>query len=129
MTHCQQPHLFALYAFGTWHIVSSVASFFWGLNTLSLVFFPFFEAWKFLSSFFSSLTYGNFSAVFFFLFAVFAMFFLYGVKYLKGLKCSVFNAFYTRIEVDIYSKSSDSYLDTWGIHFCPVCSCIFHHLY
>ena len=66
MTHCQQPHLFALYAFGTWHIVSSVASFFWGLNTLSVVFFPFFDAWKFLSSFFSSLTYGNFSAVFFF---------------------------------------------------------------
>ena len=71
----------------------------------------------FFSSFFSFFDVWYFARRFFVLFVIFVLFFWKDVKCLRCLWCSTFNFLYIRIEVYISNKSSDSFVDIWGIQY------------
>ena len=78
--------------------------------------FHFFDTGKFPRSFFFSLTHDILSAVFFPICCA------CNVLLKRCEMFIVFIMFYIRIEVYSYSKSSDSFVDIWGIHYRPTCT-------
>ena len=110
--------------FDTWHIVSGLI-FLWYIflmhGTLSAV-FPFFAFWgmTLCKQFFLSLTQENFSIAFSLIHEILSAIFL---SYLLSSFEKMWKVFFKRIEVYIYSKSSDSFVNIWRIHYWPTCLC------
>ena len=92
--------------FDAWYFVRCFP-FLWHME-ISQQAFLFFDAWHSLNSFLSCYVWNVLLKRFEMLLVLLMLFFL--------------NIFHVRIKVYIYSKSSDSFVDTWGIHYWLSCT-------